>query len=142
MAIVGKKYPKDQDEFSKTGLEGSFDISKATKRMKLPTPETWETLLAAKGNKHDTWEELIDHKKLPFLALLRNLRNFIVTGISPKHHELIISRLTNENAIVSSKQLPWRFLSAYQAIDVDLEKLFNDILDNDGSNEKKSFKSE
>jgi len=49
---------------------------------------------------------------------------------------LIINRLTDERSVTQSRQLPWRFLSAYQAIDVDLEKMMNDILDNDGSGEK------
>jgi len=136
MSIVGKKYPVDSVAFNKTELTGEFDGTRAGKRMKLPTPETWETLVSAKGNKHSTWQELLDHKKLPFMAMLRNLRNMIITGISPAHHELVINRLTDEKSVTQSRQLPWRFLSAYQAIDVDLEKLMNDILDNDGSGEK------
>jgi len=32
-------------------LPGDFDPKKAGKRMKLPIPETWETLLSEKGNK-------------------------------------------------------------------------------------------
>jgi len=136
MCIVGKKYPESQEAFVHTGLPGSWDSRKSGKRMKLPTPETWEVLLSAKGNKHSTWEELIDHKKLPFMAMLRNLRNLIITGISPKHHQAVLSRLTDEKSVISSRQLPWRFLSAYEAIDIDLEKLMNDVLDNDGAEEK------
>eukprot|EP01114_Cavostelium_apophysatum_P006176 TRINITY_DN1741_c0_g1_i2.p1 TRINITY_DN1741_c0_g1~~TRINITY_DN1741_c0_g1_i2.p1 ORF type:complete len:614 (-),score=239.75 TRINITY_DN1741_c0_g1_i2:40-1881(-) len=133
MALVGKKYPLTEEAFKKTGLPGEFDTERAGKTMKLPVPETWETLLSAKGNKHTTWEELLDHNKLPFMAMLRNLRNFIVTGISPQHHQKILARLTDENSVASSRQLPWRFLSAYDAINVDLEGLMNDILDHDGS---------
>jgi len=136
MGIVGKKYPANPEHFEKSGLLGEWDASKSGKRMRLPTPETWETLLSAKGNKNTTWEELIDHKKLPFMAMLRNLRNLIITGISPKHHEIIINRLTDEKSITTSRQLPWRFLSAYEAINIDLEKLMNDMLDWDGSEEK------
>jgi telomerase protein component 1 len=136
MSIVGKKYPSSAEDFKKTGLSGEWDAQRAGKRMKLPTPETWETLLSAKGNKHTTWQELLDHKKLPIMAMLRNLRNMIITGISPEHHDLVLNRLTDEKTIISSRQLPWRFLSAYEAINVDLEKLMNDILDNDGSDEK------
>lgn len=93
-------------------------------------------MVSAKGNKHSTWEELLDHNKLPFMAMLRNLRNMIITGISPKHHEIILNRLTDEKSIANSRQLPWRFLSAYEAINIDLEKLMNDVLDNDGSDKK------
>lgn len=39
---------------------------------------------------------ILDHKKLPFMAMLRNLRNLIKSGISNKHHNDVIKRLTNE----------------------------------------------
>jgi len=68
--------------------------------------------------------------------MLRNLRNMIITGISPPHHEIVLSKLTDEKTIANSRQLPWRFLSAYEAINIDLDKLMNDILDNDGSDDK------
>jgi telomerase protein component 1 len=42
--------------------------------MKLPIPETWETLLSAKGNKAATWEELIDHKVIHRRAARRDRR--------------------------------------------------------------------
>ena len=51
-------------------LPGQFESARAGKRMKLPVPETWETFLSEKGNKASTWEELIEHKKLPFMAML------------------------------------------------------------------------
>ena len=31
----------------------------AGKRMKLQIPETWETQLSSKGNKSNTWQELL-----------------------------------------------------------------------------------
>ncbi|PRP83176.1 hypothetical protein PROFUN_09604, partial [Planoprotostelium fungivorum] len=133
MRILGKKYPANEEEFQKSGLPGSFDSTKAGSRMKLPTPETWETQVSAKGNRNTTWEELMDHDKLPFMAMLRNIRNFIISGVSPDHHEKVIARLTDERSVTNSKQLPWRFLSAYDAIKIDLEGLMNDILDHDGS---------
>lgn len=51
MCLLGKKYPLTEQEFRVSGLPGNFDIDKAGQRMKLPTPETWETLLSEKGNK-------------------------------------------------------------------------------------------
>ncbi len=43
MAILGKKYPDTLEEFYKSHLPGTFDPKSASKRMRLPTPETWET---------------------------------------------------------------------------------------------------
>ena len=37
-----------------------------------------------------------DHRKLPFMAMLRNLRNLIKAGISDKHHNAVIRRLTDQ----------------------------------------------
>ncbi len=74
MGILGKKYPANETDFRRSGLPGMFEPSKAGTRMKLPVPETWETLLSAKGNRAETWEELMDHKKLPFMAMLRYFR--------------------------------------------------------------------
>jgi len=136
MAILGKKYPTTEEQFKKSGLTGTFDSTRIGKRMKLPIPETWETQLSAKKNKASTWEELIDHKKLPFMAMLRNLRNLIVTGISPKHHQIILDRLTDEKQVANSKQFPLRFLSAYDAINVNLEQLMNDVMDFEKTGDK------
>lgn len=103
------RYPQSLEEFYQLNLEGQFDPSKCGKRMKLPTPETWETQISMKGNKSHVWESLINNKKLPFMAMLRNLRNMIKTGISDEHHKINIGRLTDERSIARSKQFPFRF---------------------------------
>jgi len=58
-AVVAVRYPASLDEFYQARLPGTFDESKAGKRMKLPIPETWETQVALKGNKASTWQDLI-----------------------------------------------------------------------------------
>lgn len=116
MALLGKRYPRNAEEFRKAGLPGNFNPELASTRIKLPVPETWETMLSEKGNKAGTWESLIDHKKLPFMAMLRNLRNLILTGVSPKHHRWAQNKLSNEDTIAMSRQFPFRFFSAYEVI--------------------------
>ncbi|KAK2822733.1 hypothetical protein Q5P01_022798 [Channa striata] len=116
MAILGKKYPADVKAFTRSGIKGVWDRERAGQRMKLKEPETWERLLSQEGNKAATWEKLIDNKSLPFMAMLRNLRNMITKGISEAHHKKILSRLTNEKAVVQSRQFPFRFLAAYKVI--------------------------
>ncbi|CAL8343221.1 unnamed protein product [Merluccius merluccius] len=116
MAILGKKYPADVKQFIHSGLSGEWDRKRAGQRMKLRQPETWERLLSQQGNKAATWEQLIDNKSLPFMAMLRNLRNMITQGISEAHHKQILHRLTNKNAVVQSRQFPLRFLTAYKVI--------------------------
>ncbi|RVE60961.1 hypothetical protein OJAV_G00166140 [Oryzias javanicus] len=116
MAILGKKYPRDLKSFTHSGLKGAWDRDRAGQRMKLKEARTWEQLLSAEGNKAATWEKLIDSKSLPFMAMLRNLRNMITKGISEAHHQKILGRLTNQKAVVQSRQFPFRFLSAYKVI--------------------------
>ncbi len=61
-----------------------FDPSAASKRMKIPTPITWETELSASGNTAENWKNLVMSRKLPFMALVRNLRYMIITGFDPE----------------------------------------------------------
>jgi len=93
MCILGKKYPETREAFMTAKLPGEFNEEMAGKRMKLPTPETWETEISLKGNKASTWQSLIDHNKLPFMAMLRNLRNLLNAGISTRHHEIILKKV-------------------------------------------------
>ncbi|KAN0022174.1 hypothetical protein ACTFIU_004345 [Dictyostelium citrinum] len=123
MSILGKKYPQTYEEFIKNKLPGQFEPERAGKRMRLPIPETWETMVSAKGNNSETWEELMSNNKLPFMAMLRNLRNMIITGVPASVHKQIISKLTNDQTIAHSKQFPLRFLAAYDAIPKDIEEL-------------------
>uniref|UniRef100_A0A3Q2ZC95 TROVE domain-containing protein n=1 Tax=Hippocampus comes TaxID=109280 RepID=A0A3Q2ZC95_HIPCM len=117
MAILGRKYPADQKAFTFSGLKGDWERERAGQRMKLKDAETWERLLSQEGNKAATWEKLIDNKSLPFMAMLRNLRNMIRQGISMTHHQKILSRLTNKvRSVLQSRQFPFRFLSAYKVI--------------------------
>ncbi|XP_021378535.1 telomerase protein component 1-like [Mizuhopecten yessoensis] len=132
MCLIGKRYPDNMETFYQSRLPGTFEEERAGKRMKLPIPETWETQVSLKGNKAKTWEDLIDHNKLPFMAMLRNLRNVIKAGISEKHHTNILHRLTNEKQVVNSKQFPFRFFSAYEVLgnlEKDYEKSQSDIVE-------------
>ncbi|CAF4607539.1 unnamed protein product [Rotaria sp. Silwood1] len=122
--LLGKRYPETSELFYQSRLPGVFDPERANKRMKLPTPETWETQISLKGNKAEVWQQLIDNKKLPFMAMLRNLRNMIKVGISEKHHQWVLKKLQDDGAVIYSRQFPFRFFSAYQILD-ELEDEFN-----------------
>nr|XP_033779692.1 telomerase protein component 1 isoform X2 [Geotrypetes seraphini] len=121
MALLGCRYPSDLASFSRSGLPGPWDSHLSGKRMKLKQPETWERELSLRGNVPEVWEELIDHRKLPFMAMLRNLRNMIKAGISPQHHSKIMARLLDKESVIRSRQFPFRFLSAYKVI-LELEE--------------------
>ena len=50
-----------------------------------------------------------------YMALLRNLRNFLLAKVSVKTLNGVLARLSDPEEVAKSKQLPMRFLSAYHA---------------------------
>lgn len=94
----------------------------------LETPYTWETELSAKGNNAKTWEELIGSGKVGYMALLRNLRNILIAN--PSNVNKVLDTIQNPEAVRRSKQLPFRFLSAYKELkDIGGSRVF-DALEN------------
>ena len=94
----------------------------------LAVPYTWETELSALGQeKHflpwsrakavrTKWEELIESRKVGYMATMRNLRNIIEANVSSKHIEMVCDFLSNPSAVQRSRQLPFRFLAAYREV--------------------------
>jgi hypothetical protein len=76
----------------------------------LKVPDTWEVALSTKGASKETWTDIAP--KMGYMALLRNLRNFLKHGVDL---DAIIDRLTDPEQVRRSKQFPYRFYSAYKA---------------------------
>lgn len=76
---------------------------------------TWESLsgIVPGGMDKNAWEAIIP--SMGYMALLRNLRNFLQAGVSAKVLNGVLARLASEEEVAKSKQLPMRFLAAYQA---------------------------
>ena len=72
---------------------------------------TWEMAVSKFGNKPEVWDEL----NLPFMAMLRNIRNII--NADAKCIGSVIERLKDPNQVLRSKQLPFRFYSAYREME-------------------------
>jgi hypothetical protein len=72
----------------------------------LKTPDTWETNLSGGADKKETFTRLLNENKLGGMALLRNLRNMIESGVN---EGLIKDGLMKMN---KRKILPYRFISA------------------------------
>ena len=101
-----------------------FKLSKTT-----PINDELEALVKSAGL---TWENLVSHlgsdkdkarqkavwalafKLMPYMAKLRNLRNALESKV-PNVAE-ISKQLSNKEAVLNSKQLPFRFLSAYREV--------------------------
>lgn len=90
---------------------------------KLVSTGTWEVELSEAGKaenkgeaKKNVWKRLLSENKLPYFALLRNLRNILET----EDEEIVdsaIAKLTDEKVIQKSLVLPFRYITAQKEID-------------------------
>jgi hypothetical protein len=104
-----KPKDKEQEALFKKIVDDNLDI-----------PYTWEVELSTAKEKGKTkkqvWEQLIDSKKVGYMALLRNLRNILSEDVSVLHIKKVADYIASKEAVKKSKQLPFRFLSAYKMI--------------------------
>ena len=76
---------------------------------------TWESVSGriVGGMDAKVWEQLIP--TMGYMATLRNLRNFIEAGVSVEVLDSVAKRISDKDQVAKSKQLPFRFYSAYKA---------------------------
>lgn len=75
---------------------------------------TWESLAGWLQGPMDkeAWEAIIP--SMGYMALLRNLRNFDEAGVSDEVANQIVLMLRDPEQVANSRQLPFRFYSAYK----------------------------
>jgi TROVE domain len=76
---------------------------------------TWEDALSLVGSKVDKgrlWEALIP--SMGYMALLRNLRGFDEAGVGDEVAAQVAAKLADPAEVARSRQLPYRFLAAYE----------------------------
>lgn len=78
--------------------------------------DTWETEISNTKDKKKAWEALVLEDKLGYMALLRNLNNLIKNDVSEKVIDKAVKKLTDEKEVKYSKQLPFRFSTAYENV--------------------------
>lgn len=109
-------------------------------RRQLKTPYTWETQLSEAGKTkglgrrqrkklmRKVWTELIESRRMGYMAMLRNLNNMLSAKVDEKTMQIVYDYLSNEQAVQRSKQLPFRFLSAYLMLDKKKEECMRNRL--------------
>lgn len=127
MKGIGKSFSKfDEYQFGKYNRDGPVKLRDAirmchakpsnqeqaalyTKIAKnlLSIPDTWEVALSAGKDKKETFERLIKNGDMPYMALLRNLRNMVEAGCD---ESLVNKTITDRKG--SRYVLPFRFLMA------------------------------
>lgn len=130
-------HPKPKDERQK-------EIFKKILNDSLETPYTWETELSRIGQERfdsltdkkeavrKVWQELIASRRMGYMATLRNLRNVLEASIDDSTMEQMCNYLANSEAVKNSKQLPFRFLSAYiqlKELDIYRNRPLQDAID-------------
>jgi hypothetical protein len=76
---------------------------------------TWEDALSLAGStvdKGQLWSAMIP--SMGYMALLRNLRNFDEAGVSDEVAATVAAKLADPDEVAASRQLPFRFYSAYR----------------------------
>jgi plasmid maintenance system antidote protein VapI len=86
------------------------------------TEQTWEAIISAKGSTKETWLEALE--VMGHMAALRNVRNLLEKGIEPR---LFAQKLVDGAA--KGKQLPFRYYSAYRAVEKIAPPLVLDALE-------------
>lgn len=101
----------DQDALWKRLINGTLAV-----------PDTWEVRLSKGEDKKQSFTELLQEKKLGYMALLRNMRNMHDSGVDP---DLVKERLLQGAS--KSKALPFRFITAARAV-VGWEKMIEEAM--------------
>lgn len=126
--IVDSAYGREPDVSALPKIAKQLELRQVPKdqRRQMVTPEliaeagfTWEQVSGWVGGAWDArlWEAVIP--SMPYMALLRNLRNFDVAGISNATVDFVINKLTDPEQVARSRQFPYRFYSAYLAAPSD-----------------------
>ena len=93
----------------KPRTEEQSEMFKRLRENKLKTPETWETIVSKEGSTTEAWTKASE--VMPYMATLRNLRNLQQKGVDMTKP---LERLVSPPLIAKSKQMPYRYFSAYR----------------------------
>lgn len=74
--------------------------------------ETWERIVSKDGSTAESWAKAA--KETPYMATLRNLRNFAQNGALTDE---VIAKIRDPKQVAKSRQLPIRFLSAARELE-------------------------
>lgn len=88
----------------------------------------WEVILTQFGQDKESkaalWSFLVEEKLLGYMAMLRNLRNVLEAKVSKDVVKKVAQRLSDPEEVKNSKQLPFRFFSAYRILDKGAESRY------------------
>ena len=103
------------------GNKEQVDVFAKLASKTLESPDTWEVM---RSTGQMTWHDVIrnvffkNHRVNNYMAILRNIRNCLQSpDVTKEDVDLLCRMISDQNAVRYSKQLPFRFLSAYKELD-------------------------
>lgn len=92
-------------------------IAKASPEKMKAAGLTWEARSSWGPMDAKAWGNLLAGDSMGYMAIIRNLRNFTQAGISTAMVKKVRDILSDAERVAKSRQLPFRFYSAYRATD-------------------------
>jgi len=92
------------------------------KKLAKASHANWEVLRSQFGK--EVWAFAVEEKLLGYMATLRNLRNILEAQVSKSVVKAVAARLSDPEEVKKSKQLPFRFFSAYRVLAGDVESRY------------------
>ena len=113
--VIQLVHPSPKDDRQSTVFKFALD-RRYNSKVEAPFARkaTWENISSDGPMTAEKWESAIP--TMGYMALLRNLRNFIEAGVSRKVMNAVAKRISDPAQVAKSKQLPFRFWSAYNAV--------------------------
>lgn len=102
---------KEMQEKLRTDRAGTLRLVTEQPDLLRQAGMTWENLSSSGPMDKAAWEAIIPN--MGYMALLRNLRNFDQNGVSDEVKARVAAMLSDPEQVARSRQLPFRFLSAY-----------------------------
>ena len=103
-----------------TGDKAQSEVFKKLADKTLESPETWEVM---RSTGQMTWHDVVNKvfykngRVNNYMAILRNLRNCLQSkDVTREDITLLCKMISDKNAVLYSKQLPFRFFAAYREL--------------------------
>ena len=119
---LSRMEPAERHRLAERALRADDDGIQAMTLISLAAAGQWEWVLSWLGEYKDTgsnsplskrqqWELVVSG--MGYMALLRNLRNLDEAGLKDSLANKIADKIANKDEVAKSRQLPFRFFSAY-----------------------------
>lgn len=102
---------------ARKALAKKTDFDAEAKKLAKESMVNWEVLLSQFGSdKKAIWSFLIEENLVGYMAMLRNLRNILEVRLANDIIQKVSDKISSKEEVLKSKQLPFRFLSAFDAL--------------------------